>query len=83
MADLIPQLKQTLPAVLQDASEDAADRVIEFFTAEIRNENTRKAYARAVRRFFRRAPSDSSIYPILSRSTSPPTSRRTTGRPLL
>jgi site-specific recombinase XerD len=27
--------------------------VIEFFTAEIRNENTREAYARAVRRFFR------------------------------
>jgi site-specific recombinase XerD len=26
--------------------------VIEFFTAEIRNKNTRKAYARAVRRFF-------------------------------
>jgi site-specific recombinase XerD len=53
MADLIPQLRQTLPAVLQDAGEDASDRVIEFFTAEIRNPNTREAYARAVRRFFR------------------------------
>ncbi|WP_103028691.1 tyrosine-type recombinase/integrase [Salinibacter altiplanensis] len=53
MADLIPQLKQTLPAVLQDAGEDASERVIEFFTAEIRNSNTREAYARAVRRFFR------------------------------
>ena len=53
MADLIPQLRRTLPAVLQDASENASERVIEFFTAEIRNENTRKAYARAVRRFFR------------------------------
>ncbi len=53
MADLIPQLRQTLPAVLQDAGEEASDRVIEFFTAEIRNPNTREAYARAVRRFFR------------------------------
>ncbi len=53
MADLIPQLRSTLPAVLQDAGEEASDRVIEFFTAEIRNKNTREAYARAVRRFFR------------------------------
>jgi site-specific recombinase XerD len=53
MADLIPQLRQTLPAVLQDAGEETSDRVIEFFTAEIRNPNTREAYARAVRRFFR------------------------------
>ena len=52
MADLIPQLRQTLPAVLQDAGEEASSRVIEFFTAEIRNSNTREAYARAVRRFF-------------------------------
>jgi len=53
MADLIPQLRKTLPAVLQDAGDEASSRVIEFFTAEIRNENTREAYARAVRRFFR------------------------------
>jgi integrase/recombinase XerD len=53
MADLIPQLRQTLPAVLRGAGEDASDLVIEFFTAEIRNPNTREAYARAVRRFFR------------------------------
>jgi len=53
MADLILQLRSALPAVLQDAGEDATDQVIEFFTAEIRNSNTREAYARAVRRFFR------------------------------
>ncbi|MCS3755200.1 site-specific integrase [Salinibacter ruber] len=53
MADLIPQLRQTLSTVLQDAGDGASDRVIEFFTAEIRNENTRKAYAQTVRRFFR------------------------------
>lgn len=52
MGDLIPQLRSTLPSVLQDAGEDAADRVIEFFTAEIRNPNTRKTYARAARQFF-------------------------------
>lgn len=53
MADLIPQLKRTLPAVLRDTGEEASGRVIEFFTAEIRNLNTREAYARAARRFFR------------------------------
>lgn len=53
MTDLIPQLKRTLPKILEDAGEDASQRVIEFFTAEIRNPNTREAYARAVRRFFR------------------------------
>jgi len=53
MPDLIPQLRRTLPAVLQDAGESASERVIEFFTAEIRNKNTREAYGRAVRRFFR------------------------------
>jgi integrase/recombinase XerD len=52
MADLIPQLKRTLPGVVQNAGKAASERVIEFFTAEIRNENTRKAYARAARRFF-------------------------------
>jgi hypothetical protein len=67
MADLIPQLRQTFPAVLRDAGEDASSRVIEFFTVEIHNPNTREAFARAVRRFFRWGqPSDSSIYPILS-----------------
>jgi site-specific recombinase XerD len=53
MADLVPQLKKTLPAIVQDAGAAAEERVIEFFTAEIRNPNTREAYARAVRRFFR------------------------------
>ena len=52
MADLIPQLRSTLPVVLQDAGEKAGKRVIEFFTAEIRNANTREAYGRAVRQFF-------------------------------
>ena len=41
-----------LPAVIVDAGEDTAKRFIEFFTAKIRNKNTRKAYARAIRHFF-------------------------------
>ena len=52
MPDLIPTLRSGLPAVLDDAGDTAARRVIEFFTAEIRNKNTREAYGRAVRQFF-------------------------------
>ncbi len=40
-----------LPAVVVAAGEDASRRFIEFFTANIRNANTRAAYARAVGRF--------------------------------
>lgn len=41
----------TLPAVIRTAGERAAWRFLEFFTANIRNKNTRAAYARAVRLF--------------------------------
>jgi site-specific recombinase XerD len=41
----------TVPALFADAGERAAYRFVEFFTATIRNPNTRKAYAHAVRRF--------------------------------
>jgi integrase/recombinase XerD len=37
-----------LPAIIADAGEQAARRFIEFFTATIRNANTRRAYAKAV-----------------------------------
>jgi site-specific recombinase XerD len=40
------------PALIADAGEPAACRYIEFFTANIRNRNTRRAYARACRQFF-------------------------------
>lgn len=40
-----------LPALFTRAGEQAARRLLEFFTAEIRNPNTRAAYARAVARF--------------------------------
>ncbi len=42
-----------LPALVTDAGEHAAHRLLQFFTAEIRNPNTRAAYARAVARFDR------------------------------
>ena len=40
-----------LPQLMLDAGEKACRRYIEFFTAHIRNRNTREAYARAVRQF--------------------------------
>jgi hypothetical protein len=40
-----------LPTVIADAGERAGKRFIEFFTATIRNANTRRAYARAVSDF--------------------------------
>jgi site-specific recombinase XerD len=40
------------PAVIADAGPDAAERFYEFFTATIRNQNTRRAYARSAARFF-------------------------------
>jgi len=42
----------TLPAAIGRAGEAAAWRFIEFFTATIRNKNTRAAYAHAVAQFF-------------------------------
>jgi site-specific recombinase XerD len=41
-----------LPATIGDAGANAARRFVEFFTANIRNKNTRMAYAQAVRLFF-------------------------------
>jgi len=40
-----------LPAVIADAGEKASKRFVEFFTATIRNDNTREAYGRAVADF--------------------------------
>jgi site-specific recombinase XerD len=41
-----------VPALIVDAGEQASWRYVEFFTANIRNPNTRRAYARACVRFF-------------------------------
>jgi integrase/recombinase XerD len=42
-----------VPAIIADQGEDAVRRFIEFFAANIRNANTRQAYARAIARFLR------------------------------
>ncbi len=41
-----------IPSLIADAGEQAAWRYVDFFTANIRNPNTRRAYARACARFF-------------------------------
>ena len=41
-----------LPATVRRAGPQAAERTMEFFTAQIRNPHTRAAYATAVTRFF-------------------------------
>jgi site-specific recombinase XerD len=41
-----------VPVLIADEGDSAAWRYIEFFTANIRNPNTRRAYARACRQFF-------------------------------
>src|SRR5713226_9126155 len=43
---------EALPSIIRAQGERASRRFIEFFTANIRNRNTRMAYARAVKKFF-------------------------------
>ena len=42
----------TVPALIADAGDAARWRYVEFFTANISNPNTRRAYARASAKFF-------------------------------
>jgi hypothetical protein len=55
-----------VPALIADLGDAAAWRYVEFFTANIRNPHTRRAYARACNRFFsgvRRPKSDAGCDP--------------------
>ena len=60
MTDLVPDQPRALsvagsplvPVLVANLGEQAAWRYVEFFTANIRNPNTRRAYARACGRFF-------------------------------
>ncbi|MGH7119531.1 MAG: tyrosine-type recombinase/integrase [Acetobacteraceae bacterium] len=63
MTDQLPSIIQSgelatrpagrlVPALIADAGEQAGWRYVEFFTANIRNPHTRRAYARACGRFF-------------------------------
>jgi site-specific recombinase XerD len=51
MNQLVPFTAHAFPALLAAASDQARVRFLEFFTANIRNRNTRRAYARAVGEF--------------------------------
>jgi site-specific recombinase XerD len=54
--EIIPHLRGELlavPPIIADAGDHAARRFLEFFTANIRNPNTRAAYAQAVAQFLR------------------------------
>jgi site-specific recombinase XerD len=42
----------TVPALIADLGDRAGWRYVEFFTANINNDHTRRAYARACSRFF-------------------------------
>lgn len=42
---------ESLPVIIRDRGERVSRRFIEFFTATIRNRNTRAAYARAIKQF--------------------------------
>src|SRR5271157_2347672 len=43
----------SVPAIIADLGENASRRFLEFFAANIRNRNTRAAYAQAVAQFLR------------------------------
>ena len=49
---LVDTMSRRLPSAIREAGADAQRRFLEFFAANIRNPNTRLAYARAVWRFF-------------------------------
>ena len=47
-----PTVTYIVPALIADLSDQAGWRYVEFFTANIRNPHTRRAYARACGQFF-------------------------------
>ena len=63
-----------LPSIIRAQGERASRRFIEFFTANIRNRNTRMAYARAVKQFFDWCDKRKLRLGTSSRSASRPTS---------
>ena len=71
-----------LPQVIVDAGPQATARFLEFFAGRIANARTRAAYGRAVGQFLSGgARRDVSGCATSRRSTWPPTSGRTPGRP--
>ena len=67
-----------LPAIVQRAGPAAAERMVEFFTARIRNANTRAAYAKAVTGFLTWCDERGlELYQISSRARSATSPRST------
>ena len=52
MSQLVPVASPKLPAIIAAAGDGAQTRFWEFFVSNIRNPNTRRAYARAAAEFF-------------------------------
>ncbi len=52
MSQLVPIIADRAPALIAVSGERASYRFFEFFTANIRNPHTRRAYARAAKEFF-------------------------------
>jgi site-specific recombinase XerD len=78
-----------VPALIADVGDAAGWRFVEFFTANIRNRNTRRAYAQAVAEFpawceHHRVPSITAVQPVhvagyiedLTRARSAPTAKQ-------
>ncbi len=52
MNQIVPIIADRAPALVAASGERASYRFLEIFTAQIRNPNTRRAYARAAKEFF-------------------------------
>ena len=52
MTQLVPAFASSAPALIAASGSRASYRFLEFFTAQIRNPHTRRAYARAATEFF-------------------------------
>ena len=74
-AEITPSDDRTtlvVPVLIADLGDEAAWRYVEFFTANIRNPHTRRAYARACSRFFARCEQRGLGSPRFGRSMSRP-----------
>src|ERR1700675_1425273 len=89
MNQLVRLTAHASPALVAAAGERAQERFIEFFRANIRNRNTRRAYAQAVCEFLawcedHRVPSITAVQPVhvagyieeVTRARSAPTAKR-------
>ena len=69
MNELVLFTGNALPTLIDAAGDQARMRFVEFFTANIRNPNTRRAYAKACEEFlawcsFAGVPSIAAVQPV-------------------